>query len=82
MSKLIPITDASRFCPDRRGLPGRTKRPGFRTADYRRMLTEMRLRPLSQRTFLKKLLKRAALTGAAHEFPVALHAVRDPVDHT
>ena len=82
MSKLIPITDASRFCPDRSGLPGRTKRPAFRTVDYRRMLTEMRLRPPSQRAFLKKLLKRAALTGAAQEFPVTLHAVGNPVDHT
>lgn len=82
MSKLIPITDASRFSPERGGLQARTKHAGFRTADYRRMLTEMRMRPPSQRAFLKKLLKRAVLTGSAHEFPVTTHAVVIPVDHT
>jgi len=82
MSKLIPITDAGRLYPERGGLPGRTKRATHRTADYRRMLTEMRMRPPSQRSFLKKLLKRAVLTGTAIEFPVVNHAVRNPVDHT
>lgn len=82
MSKLIPITDAGRLYPERGGLPARTKRAAYRTADYRRMLTEMRRRPPSQRAFLKKLLKRAVLTGTAIEFPVVHHAVLSPVDHT
>jgi hypothetical protein len=82
MSKLISITHASRFAPDRSGLPTRINRTAFRTADYRKMLSEMRMRPPSQRAFLKKLLKRAALAGVSYEFPVTNHAVLNLVDHT
>jgi len=82
MNKLVSITDASRFAPDRSGLPGRIKRATVRTVDYRKMLSEMRQRPPSRRAFLRKLLKRAALIGATHEFPVANHAALNLVDHT
>jgi hypothetical protein len=82
MSKLNPITDASRFQQTGRGLHERVKRAGFRTADCRRMLSEMCMRPPSQRLFLKKLLKRAAITGAVLEFPVTTHVSLNPVDHT
>lgn len=82
MSKLISTTDASRFHPAGSGLECHAKRAGFRTATFRKMLSEMRMRPPSQRAFLKKLLKRAALTGAINEFPVPNHVVLDPVDHT
>ncbi|MGB7494830.1 MAG: hypothetical protein WBR26_21810 [Candidatus Acidiferrum sp.] len=44
------------------------------TADYRRFLSELKLRPPSQRAFLRKLLSRAAAT-APKQFPVANHAV-------
>jgi hypothetical protein len=82
MSKLISITDASRFHPAGSGFEAPAKRAGFRTAAYRKMLSEMRMRPPSQRAFLKKLLQRAALTAAINEFPVPNHAVLNPVDHT
>jgi hypothetical protein len=82
MSMLIPITDASRFNQTGSGLHERVKRAGFRTAYYRRMLSEMRMRPPSQRLFLKRLSKRAAITGAALEFPVTTHVSLNPVDHT
>jgi len=82
MSRLIFITDASRSALDRSGLPERAKRAAFRTSDYRKLLSDMRMRPPSQKEFLKKLLKRAALSSAAHEFPAANHAVPSLVDHT
>jgi len=48
------------------------------TADYRRFLSEMRLRPLSERAFLRKLLQRAAANGALRvpPFPPALYLPR------
>jgi hypothetical protein len=82
MSKLIAITEASRFNQTSSGLHERAKHAGFHTADYRRMLSAMRWRPPSQRAFLKKLLKRAAVSGAALEFPVTTHVALNPVDHT
>ena len=82
MNRLASIIDASRSTPDRSGLPGRGKHAAVRTMDYRKMLSEMRQRPPSQRTFLKKLLRRAAITGVAHKFPVANHAALNLVDHT
>ena len=82
MSKPISVTDAIRFALDRSGLPGRGKRPTFRTADYRKMLSGITTRPLSQHAFLKKLLKRAAMTGAPTKFPVVNHAALNLVDHT
>ena len=82
MSKLISITDTGRFAPDRSGLPRRIGPAVRRTADYRKMLSNMRLRPPSQRAFLKKLLLRAMLTGAPYEFPVPNPAAPTLVDHT
>lgn len=82
MSQLNPITDGSGFNQTRSGWHERAKRAGFRTADYRRRLSDMRMRPPSQQTFLKKLLKRAAITGAVLEFPATTHASLNPVDHT
>ena len=79
MSKLIAITEASRFNQTSSGLHERAKRAGFRTADYCRKLSEMRMRPPS---CLNKLLKRAAVAGAALEFPVTTHVALNPVDHT
>jgi len=45
------------------------------TAQYRKLLSEMRLRPASQRAFLRKLLKRAAVNGVPIDFPVAAPVV-------
>ena len=82
MSNLIPNTDASRSHRPGTGLQAPPKHSGLRTADYRRLLSDMRMRPLSQHAFLKRLLKRAVLTGQGHEFPVTNHAVPSLVDHT
>jgi len=82
MSELIFITDASRSALDRSGLPERAQRMALRTSDYRKLLSDMRTRPPSQRAFLKKLLMRAALSAAVHEFPVINHAVPSLVNHT
>jgi len=82
MNNPIPITDASRSHPSGSGWQARAKHAAFRTSDYRRMLSEMRLRPPSRRVFLKKLLKRALVNGTAQEFPVVNHAVLSLVDHT
>lgn len=48
------------------------------TADYRRLLSEMRLRPLNQRAFLRKLLQRAAANGVRSEFLIPISAVATP----
>jgi hypothetical protein len=45
------------------------------TADFRRLLCEMRLRPPSQRAFLRKFLKRATHTDASMVFPVHIPVV-------
>ena len=45
------------------------------TAHYRKLLSEMRLRPASERAFLRKLLKRAAANGVIIDFPVAAPVV-------
>jgi len=82
MSKLSPMTDASRSSQTRSGLHERAKRIRSGTADYRRMLSDVRMKPPSQQTFLTKPLKRAAITGAVLEFPATTHASLTPVDHT
>jgi len=60
---------------------GRAKRnsQGLSTQDFRRILTDLRHRPPSQRAFLRKLLHRALLTSAPNEFPVVHHVVPDPI---
>jgi hypothetical protein len=45
------------------------------TSDYRRLLSEMRLRPASQRAFLRRFLKRAAANGVLIAFPVQIPVV-------
>ena len=40
------------------------------TRDYRRLLANLRLRPSSQRAFLRRFLKRAAANGVTIDFPV------------
>jgi hypothetical protein len=68
MSNVIEMTPMphsySREAPRGRATRGKT------TADFRRLLCEMRLRPPSQRAFLRKFLKRAAVTGVPIAFPV------------
>ncbi|MGB7848760.1 MAG: hypothetical protein WBL63_24325 [Candidatus Acidiferrum sp.] len=51
----------------------------LKIAYYRRLLSELRLRPRYQRVFLRMLLKRALATDTTTDFPVTNHAVQDPV---
>jgi hypothetical protein len=48
------------------------------TDDYRRLLSELQLRPPSQRAFLRKFLKRAAASAIPVTFPVTTLAVLAP----
>jgi hypothetical protein len=52
---------------------------GLSTDDFRRLLSELKQRPRSERMFLRKLLHRAIANGAPAEFPVLSHVVPDPV---
>jgi hypothetical protein len=78
MSKLIAITDSA---AQRLSWPDAPPRPrqSWTTSDYRRILSDLRLRPPSQRAFLRKLLKRALLTGAPTVFPAVNRVVPDHV---
>lgn len=49
--------------PGHSGSKGRS--PHLTTADYRRFLSEMRVRPPSERVFLRKLLQRAAANSSS-----------------
>lgn len=60
----------------------RAKRGLWTTADCRRFLTELKLRPATQRAFLRRLLQRAMANGVQTDFPVTSLAVRDPVVHS
>jgi hypothetical protein len=75
MSKVIAFSSSERFLPQ--GSKGRKcYHMALTTADYRRMLSELKLPPPSQRAFLRKLLTRATLT-APKQFPVATHVVHN-----
>jgi hypothetical protein len=52
---------------------------GLSTADYRRILSELKNRPPSQRAFFRKLLVRALAMSAPAHLPVTHHVVPDPV---
>ena len=51
---------------------------GKSTTDFRRLLSEMRMRPANQRAILRRMLKRAAMNGVLMTFPVAVPAVSTP----
>jgi len=51
---------------------------GLSTNDFRRILTDLKHRPPSQRAFLRELLSRAIATGAPTHFPEVSHVVPDP----
>jgi hypothetical protein len=78
MSKLIPIFGAALPALPDVGKTRKRNSHGFTTDDYRRLLSELQLRPPSQRAFLRKLLNRALVNGAHTEFPVASRVVPDP----
>jgi hypothetical protein len=73
MSNLIAFSSPDRFLPQS-NKDRRYAHTALTTADYRRMLSELRLRPPSQRAFLRRFLTRAMLT-APKQFLVASHVV-------
>jgi len=61
-------------------VPGQKRNAlGLSTADFRRILCDLKHRPPTQRAFLRKLLRCAIANGAPNGFPVVHHAVPDPV---
>lgn len=79
MSKLIPVSSTGCLSLPEPDENKKRNLQGLSTADFRRLLTELRHRPPSQRAFLRKLLKRAIASGAPVHFPVPHHAVHNPV---
>jgi hypothetical protein len=77
VSNVVLISGAEQDSPE--SIARRRNINGLTTEHYRRLLSELRLRPPSQRAFLRKLLSRAQATGAPTHFPVVPHAVPDPV---
>lgn len=71
MSNVIEMSSMHHFLSSQPSRHSRTTT----TADFRRLLSEMRLRPASQRAFLRRLLKHAAITGVPIAFPVHVPVV-------
>jgi hypothetical protein len=79
VTKVITVPTSDRLPFPELGKSKRRHAQGWTTADFRRTLSELNLRPPSQRAFLRKLLNRALFHGANKEFLVPNHSVRDPV---
>ena len=78
MSKVIAISGSDcKYLPEH-GNQIRNLQ-GFSTSEVRRLLSDLSLRPHSQRAVLRRLLRRAMAAGPRKEFPVTSHAVPDPV---
>lgn len=73
MSKVIAVYISEGLLPQS-GKGRKCSHIVLTTADYRRMLSELKLRLPSQRAFLRKLLTRATI-AAPKQFPVAAHVV-------
>lgn len=73
MSKVIEISTAASFS-SAQPVGSHLKT----TADYRRLLCDMRMRPWNQRAFLRKLLQRAAANGVRSQFLIPFSAVATP----
>ena len=70
MSRVIEFGEArGRICVPEAPVSRRANRART-THDYRRLLANLRLRPSSQRAFLRRFLKRAAANGVTIDFPV------------
>jgi len=68
---VIPAAKTTQNSQPKRACNGREDMRLSSTADYRRLLSDLKLRPASQRAFLRKLLRRAAMNSALYDFPVA-----------
>ena len=78
MSKVISISQMSRYSAASLKTVAMQKSRSMNTDDYRRLLSELQLLPPSQRAFLRKFLKRAAASGMPVTFPVTTLAVVTP----
>ena len=78
MSKVISISQMSRYWAASPKTVAMQKSRSMATDDYRRLLSELQLLPPSQRAFLRKFLKRAAASGMPVTFPVTTLAVVTP----
>jgi hypothetical protein len=79
MTKVRPISGVTLWLF---AAPGKISKPcakGLTTSDYRRILSELRLRPPTQRAFLRRLLTRAIAGSATNDLPVTIPVVHDPV---
>jgi hypothetical protein len=79
MSKVIVMNETGGLILSAVDKSKKRNSQGLSTSDFRRILSDLRQRPPSQRAFLRKLLSRALATGAPTYFPVVNHAVPDPV---
>lgn len=77
MPKVIEISQRRRFVA-RQVCATHSPSTAQTVAYYRRLLLEMRMRPASQREFLRKFLLRAVANGALFGFPVAAPVVLTP----
>jgi hypothetical protein len=79
MSKVIMLDEMDCLVLPAPDIRKKRNSQGLSTADFRRLLSELKQRPPSQRAFLRRLLRRAIANGAPTQFPVTNHAVHDPV---
>jgi hypothetical protein len=79
MEKVLESYETSCFCLPKLVAGPKRNALGLSTADFRRILCDLKHRPPTQRVFLRKLLRRAIANGRANGFPVVHHAVPDPV---
>jgi hypothetical protein len=79
MSRVIAISGSGRLYLPEYGKHKIRSLQGHSTAEIRRLLSDLSLRPHSHGTVLRRLLRRALAAGPAKELPVTNHAVPDPV---
>lgn len=81
MSKVIVISHTDELTLPEENKNQKRNSRGLSTSDYRRLLSQLRLRPPTQRAFLRRLLTRAIAAGTSKGLPVTHHVVV-PVDPT
>jgi hypothetical protein len=79
MAKTVQVYESDCFYLPEPDFGKKRNALGLSTQDFRRILSDLKHRPPTQRVFLRKLLSRAIANGQAEGFPVVSHAVPDPV---
>ena len=75
MSKVIVISHTDELTLPEQSKNQKRNSRGLSTSDYRRLLSQLSLRPPTQRAFLRRLLTRAIATGASKGLRVTTHVV-------